>query len=160
MEIARFLRHSRFLCAVVLLSVLSACQSESLDGAWEKMKWKKTTYQQVVNEGSSMSYYLVPVEGGKFVFHCKNYSSIWMADHRFEQNGQVWHSYDRFDSQESQRDYHHYTDEWCDVTAQGDSLKVIFVPNHSFVRKVQIGVTAGDIFDTFSFVQASPLYTE
>lgn len=137
---------------------LTACNEHEneLDGKWPSMKWSHPKYETVKVDG--ISYYLVPVEGGDFGFRCKNYQCPWLTDHVFEANGYVWHS--SFESYHDDSNGHHYETEWCKIDAVDDSVKVHFDPNDGLVRKAEIGITAGDIFDSFKFLQATAYYTD
>lgn len=136
---------------------LAACDivTEPLDGDWEAMKWSHPKYETVKVEGHS--HYLVPAEGGSYGFRCTNYKP-WLTDHVFEVNGEIQHSYREKDHDESI--WHHYQNEWCRVDVADDSVKIQFAPNTGDVRKAVIGVTAGDIFDSFVFLQQSAVSTE
>ena len=123
------------------------------DGDWTPMEWSHLKYETVKVDGRS--YFFVPVEGGSYGFRCKNYKP-WLSDHVFEVNGEVLHSYLEY----KEPDWHHYENEWCRVEVVNDSVKVDFQPNDGGVRKARIGVTAGDIFDDFKFIQQSGIYTE
>lgn len=125
------------------------------DGKWEAMKWSHPKYETVKVEGTN--YFVVPVEGGSYGFRCKNYKP-WLADHMFEANGDVWHSYRDYEKNDDY--YNHYDNGWCRVDVNKDSVKVQFEPNTGFERKALIGVTAGDIFDRFYFLQGSAMLTE
>ncbi len=146
----------KIICLVFALLLLSACEFSRLDGDWDEMEWKKTSYQTIKDDyyGFSSMYYHVPAEGGTYVFHCKNYKGIWLNDCEFVQDGESSHSYDdREYYADGITDYNHYENKWCSVAAEGDSLKVVFQPNEEGVRKAMVTVTAGDIFDLFRFRQ-------
>jgi len=151
----------KLLFFVIALFTLSACEDNFLhekDGDWDEMKWEKTSYHTIREEGQKTTYYRVPAEGATFIFKCKNYKGIWLSDCAFEQNGKIWHSYETLDTGE-QIDFHHYQNDWCEVTAEENTLTITFFANTSTSRKASIGVTAGDIFDTFMFWQDTALYT-
>lgn len=144
----------------VLLAALAltACEDifESRDGDWTPMKWSHPKYETVKDGGST--YYWVPVEGGDFGFRCKNYTPWLSSDHTFQIGDVVWHSY--LESAVDTDPWHRYANSWCEVVAVEDSVKVHFEPNTGATRKASISVTAGDIFDGFSFMQASAPNTE
>lgn len=139
------------LAIFALLTICSCGDIIERDGDWPSMKWEKTDYR-VVKEGT-VKYYYVPAEGGTYTFRCTNYHGFWLADMFFEVEGKQWHSYEEV---RDEPDYEHYSNELIDVTAKRDGeLIVVFQPNTGSVRKVSVGVTAGDIFDTFHFVQSA-----
>lgn len=136
---------------------LAACEplTEPLDGDWEAMKWSHPKYKTVMMDG--YSYYFVPADGGSYSFRCKNYKP-WLTDHIFEVNGEIRHSY--MDVDHNERIWNYYQNDWCRVDVADDSVKIQFAPNTGNVRKAVIGVTAGDIFDCFEFLQQSAIHTE
>ena len=140
-----------------LFAMLTICSCDVIDddGRWERMKWEKTDYPTV--KVGNTEYINVPVEGGTYIFHCINYQGFWLSDMWFEKDGTQWHSYDEHhDDPDYERDFEHYFSEWIDVKAKRDGvLEVVFQPNTGAERKAGVGVTAGDIFDTFSFVQSA-----
>lgn len=124
------------------------------DGKWTPMKWEKTDYR-VVKENNE-TYYYVPAEGGTYTFVCKNYKGFWLADTFYLQDDNQKHWLDgRHDNPDGEYDWFHYANEWIDINTKDDNsmLKVVFQPNTGSVRKVFVGVTAGDIFYTFQFIQ-------
>lgn len=128
---------------------LTACEIIRQDGLWESMKWSHPKYETVKTDG--VSYYLVPVEGGNYGFRCKNYSKPWLSNHTFVADGSEWHSW----MEPHDFDMYHYENEWCKVDAADDSVKIHFEPNTGLERRATIRITAGDIFDSFSFLQQS-----
>lgn len=151
----------RIVCAAMLVCLtITACVPflfhEACDGLWEPMEWSHPRYETVKMDGEK--YYLVPVEGGSFGFRCKNYRGPWLGTHKFIVRGETTYSYQ--DEDRAEDSFSHYENDWCRVTAEGDSIKVWFDANKSTVRRAIIGVTAGDIFDEFKFLQGSELYTE
>lgn len=119
------------------------------------MKWEKTDYR-VIKEGN-VSFYHVPSEGGTYTFTCKNYKGFWLADTWFEQDGRKWFFWEEMMQQPGfERDWKHYGNDWIEITVnEGGVLEVVFQPNTGTTRKADVGVTAGDIFDTFHFVQSA-----
>jgi len=160
----------RLFFILLVTTALASCDNGVLnekDGDWDPMQWKANTYQLTTDSETGGKAYSVPAEGCTFVFHCRNYKGIWMSTHRFEHNGEVWYSYEDKHRNGSHGDDHHgenlgdddeychYRGEWCDIQAQGDSLCVCFSANGEYVRKTSVCVTAGDIFDTFQFIQTA-----
>lgn len=140
-----------------LFALLTICSCDVIDddGRWERMKWEKTNYPTV--KVGKTEFISVPAEGGTYIFHCINYQGFWLSDMWFEKDGTQWYSYEeQHDDPDYKRDFEHYFSEWIDVKAnRGGELKVVFQPNTGSERKAGVGVTAGDIFDTISFIQHS-----
>ena len=128
----------------------SACDDwEMRDGDWERMKWSHPSYATIKVDG--VTYYDVPAVGGSFAFRCKNYKRPWLTNHTFVTSDYTWNS--SLESYHDDSEGHYYNHEWCEVKAVSDTLKVLFRPNTGKVRQATIGVTAGDIFDSFRFWQ-------
>ncbi|MBQ3364808.1 MAG: hypothetical protein IJG42_12760 [Muribaculaceae bacterium] len=127
------------LLAIVLLGV-SSCGSDEPDGKWEKMKW-----HNVANLMNQQGVYLIPEEGGTFVFQCRNYSNPWITSVTVDG---VSISIDNSSNKE-------YNGEWCTVKFEGSNLSITAQPLPASVerRNLDIRVTAGDIFDTLPFAQ-------
>jgi len=150
----------KILFLFIALFALSACEDNFLqkkDGDWDEMKWEKANYQMFREEGQEITYYRVPAEDATFIFRCKNYKRIWLSDCIFEQDGKVWHSYETPNEEE---DFFHYKNEWCEVTAEDNTVTITFLANTTSSRKASISATAGDIFDSFLFWQDTALYTK
>lgn len=141
------------LAAMIVAMTLTACIEP--DGKWDPMKWSHPKYETTKVDGTS--YYMVPVEGGRYGFRCMNYVP-WLSAPQFEVDGEQIHAWQ---DTEMEDDYwHHYHNEWCRVDAVKDSVIVTFSANSGRARKAFVEVTAGDIFDRFRFIQRSALYTE
>lgn len=121
------------LIASILITIITSwisCRSDIL-GKWEPMKW---------NEGIVKKQPIqVAAEGQSFIFTCKNYDSFRLAG--VQENGK-----DILVSDDN-------ADYWTNVLIEKNSIKITFKPNYSKERAIQISVTAGDIFDHFSFIQ-------
>ncbi len=126
-----------FICT--LFSLLS-CESSTPDGLWDPMRWK--TSVQINKDRNKCKYINVPAEGGTYVFHCKNYSDFWISD--IGVNGRdVFNHMDDFKTCKG---------DWGSVECKSNILTVIISPK--YIEKsdtIIVGVTAGDIFDSFLF---------
>lgn len=124
------------------------------DGLWTPMKWEKTSYETI--KDNNISYYYVPREGASFVFVCKNYHP-WISDIATEISGEVTHSYD---DPAFQEDPFEYSNGWLYVQVAKDTVNVRITANDTFVKRINLGLTAGDIFDDIQFLQATSLFAE
>jgi len=120
--------------------LLASCSFSKLDGDWDDMEWKEEVEVQKINGA-----YMVPPSGTSLSFTCRNYKSPWFADatvdgaHIGEQEEIDKISTDSFHAQ-----------------LQGNRLSIVFEPYEGFhSRTITITVTAGDIFYTFKFIQAT-----
>lgn len=138
-----------------MLTICSCGDDIEKDGDWSQMKWVKTDYP-TVKDGES-EYVSVPKEGGTYVFLCTNYMGFWLSNSWFEVDGKVKYMYeDAFDNPDYEPDPHHYSNEWIDIKAKdGGVLEVVFQPNTGSERKAGVGVTAGNIFHSFEFIQSA-----
>ena len=132
---------SLILLSFTLLSVTS-CGDEP-DGNWEKMKWNN-----VDNLAKDNNFYVIPDNGGTFTFECKNYIP-WLSGKII-----INTEYQDMFSQENWN-WKEYKNDWFEVKIV--DKKVIFtfdeIEDSMTGRTVEVGVTAGDIFDTFIFQQ-------
>lgn len=132
MKIREFFR--MLFIAFLAVAGLTACSNE--DGDWESMKWKTDVKME---KGHSIS---VPVKGGSYLFTCRNYGCIWFSD--LQENG----DYIVLD------DFYQIRGKWVTADVDNNVLTVTISPNDSGKqRTVLIGVSAGDIFDSFTFNQ-------
>lgn len=148
--------------AVVLIALcISGCSNESIDGDWDPMEWQKVVTEKVKVNG--VSCYHIPARGGICQFKCKNYGSFWISHVRILASPS-WNEKGDYISPEtvdgSEKAYRNISVEGLTVSIEGNTMNVKFDENQSFAKYVEVVVTAGDIFDTFRFVQDSPLYTE
>ncbi len=122
---------------------LASCSSDEPDGKWDSMVWKAEVPVQITDR-----VYNVSETGAELVFSCKNYSSPWISD--AESRGEHY-----FPSHEV-NDYHTVSADWFKAEINGNKLTVVFNSNATTEeRPLQLTVTAGDIFYTFSFKQNS-----
>ena len=138
------------LCAMMVIAIgFVSCSHEAKDGDWETMKWKKVVPEVVKIDGKTC--YSVPMEGGTYTFICKNYSGFWLAD--ILDNDEVV-------TRDLINDHLRYESGWVNVKVEGNVMTVTFAHNDSHARKLEVCVTAGDIFDSFRFIQQSPFRNE
>ena len=124
-----------------ILFSLASCESTLPDGLWDPMKWK--TSVKVQKDKNKNKYINVPTEGGTYVFHCKNYSNFWISGidikgkEVFDQNSD---------------DFKTCKGDWGSVECKSNILTVIVSPkSKEDCDTIKVGVTAGDIFDSFVF---------
>lgn len=121
----------------VIVTGLAACSDD--DGDWEPMKWKT---EVKMGKEHSIS---VPVEGGTYRFTCTNYGRFWFSS-IYEEGRYVEPGF---------YDVERIVGEWSWAEVKENVMTVIISPNDTGnQRSVEIGTTAGDIFDSFTFNQA------
>jgi len=135
--------------AIVAVLSLSSCEKEALDGDWEKMKWEKTSYTTEKYEGHT--YYRVPKEGGTFTFKCKNYSAFWLCNLLEVVPGYGTNKETYYLANEA--DPHKLECGVATVHVENATVTITIAPTDSSLRTIHLSVTAGDIFDDFSFIQ-------
>lgn len=143
------MRTKQFILSILALGMaglLAACSDE--DGKWDSMKWK--TGVKTVKDAKG-SYVSVPKEGGTYTFTSKNYPGFWFSDAMESQDGQIQSYYP-----DKGNTYYHMTTSWAQMDREGKDLIVRIQPNTGTSgRTLTVSVTAGDIFDSFRFVQSS-----
>ena len=133
----------------ILLSIavmpLVSCSDE--DGDWEEMKWTTSVKK---DKGGVIS---VGSEGGTFEFKCKNYSP-WMTSVKQKEDGQQEQTF-YVEGDDGYRDQNLYIEAtWLTAKFTGHTLTVTILPTTSQnQRTMTVNVTAGDIFDSFTFCQ-------
>ncbi len=123
------------------------CSCSDDDGDWDPMKWK--TSVQTGKDG----VIAVESDGGTFEFQCKNYSP-WMSSVKIQETGKAEQTFYPSDDGRyaDQNLYIDATGVWA--RCQGNTLKVTISPSTSQnVRTLTVNVTAGDVFDSFTFRQ-------
>lgn len=127
-----------YLLPLLILPILVFVSCESRDGDWEAMKWEtdvKMDKEKVIT---------VPVNGGTYVFKCKNYGSFWLSavledDKDISIDNQKWEN---------------AIGEWSSIKIEKNVMTVIVSPNDSNHNRIlKVTPTAGDIFSYFSFNQ-------
>lgn len=121
------------LLALLAVAGLAACTDD--DGDWPPMKWKTNVKMEKEHVIS------VPAEGATYQFTCKNYN-FWLVT--LKEDEEVIYTND---------DTHQIHGEWVTVDVENKVMTVKVSPNSSKQRTAVIGVTAGDIFDSFTFNQ-------
>jgi len=102
------------------------------------------------------TYYNVPIEGGEYVFRCKNYKPWLSSLHLYKYDNLMNVKDDQHIIGADVKNSSSYSNDWCSVLSKDGSLIVTFQKNDSLSRGLGIDVTAGDIFGYFTFIQESP----
>ena len=127
--------------ALMVLTVLAACDFVEKDGDWDPMVWTVDNSDEktdIVHE--------IPAEGGTISFTCKNYSSPWIVIAADEEK-------QYFPPRENDN-YRIIVTDWFKVDMEGNKLQVTCKANTTEKeRPLRLAVTAGDIFYTFGFKQ-------
>ena len=121
---------------VVAIAGLASCTKDAPEGEWSKMKWKAPN--GLVKENST---YIIPAEGGEYTFECTNYSRVWLS--AIHDRGEiVYPVYPQLDDDDF-------------VNCDRNHVIINFEPLEQDIdsRVLSVGVTAGDIFDSLSFMQ-------
>ena len=129
---------------VIALMGVASCGDEP-DGKWEKMKW--TNVDNLMN---MQGIYLIPEEGGVYLFQCRNYDHPWIISVTVDG---VEYVIDGASNRE-------YNGEWCTVKFDGSKMYITADPLPESVpaRTINVHVTAGDIFDVLAFAQRRGAY--
>ena len=127
--------------ALMVLTVLAACDVIEKDGDWDPMVWTIDNSDEktdIIHE--------IPAEGGTISFTCKNYSSPWIVIAADEEK-------QYFPPRENDN-YRIIVTDWFKADMVGNKLQVTFEANTTEKeRPLRLLVTAGDIFYTFGFKQ-------
>lgn len=136
---------------LALFSVLVLLSCSEKDGDWDPMKWEKTSYTSTKIEGKK--YIEIPQEGGICTFTCKNYNGFWLSGINITTSGYGFTIEKNYvDGTMINWDSHHISTDGCTIDIEGKTMTVKF--DYTDARKTfKIGVSAGDAFDTFYFVQ-------
>lgn len=138
--------------AIVAMITLSSCgkDKEEPTGVWEKMQWEQVSYTTVKYDGAS--YYKVPKEGGTYTFRCMNYPGFWLSNVLVVDLGDG-----------SNKKTYYYPQEDDPKKLECAAAKVIVADQQVTItiaplsecssRIISLSVTAGNIFDDFSFIQ-------
>lgn len=146
MKRKRIIIVAAFCCIVAMLA---SCIND--DYSLSPMKW--TGY------GASVPNISVGPEGGSFDFNCRNYNSIWftyIAERRDSlfgmYNDSIVYTYPEQGNNES--NYTHIADSCVEATCANSDVHITVKPNTTGKKRyIEVGVTAGDIFDGFEFTQ-------
>lgn len=125
---------------------LGACSKD--DGDWTPMRWKTSVVKE--KDGKIA----VPTQGGSYVFVCTNYNKPWMSNLKEIIDGKETYYNIRWDDNLDSN--HSITSPWLTAQWNANTLTVTVEPNETGKeREMDVTVTAGDIFYTFTFKQAA-----
>ena len=128
----------KILLLIIFATTFVACESEEKDGDWEAMKWE--TNVSNINKNKIE----VPNEGGVYVIKCTNYKSFWI--YALSESGE---------SLPIDNDDENIEREWYSIKINdGNTMTVSILSNSSDDnRTLEIGIQAGNAFDSFLFEQ-------
>ena len=107
-------------------------------------------WQAEVETNWQNSAFVIDANGGEFVASCRNYSKPWFM-YAFTGGEYINPRYEN-----ENPDLYTITAEWFKAEIKGNILTVTFDSNQTNeVRPLELTVTAGDIFYTFSFRQSA-----
>lgn len=132
--------------SVVFISLLTSIMlfsCESKDGDWDPMIWESN---DVSNVNKNQNNIEVPQAGISYVFTCKNYKYFWIYA--------IWENGKQIGDEQQFIDSQRYEDSCMSIRIEENRMNVTVFPNEERqIRNISIGVTAGDIFDSFDFKQ-------
>ena len=131
----------KILLLIIFATTFVACESEEKDGDWEAMKWE--TNVSNINKNKIE----VPNEGGVYVIKCtnyKNYKSFWI--YALSESGESLPI--SYEDKKIER-------EWYSIKIDDGSIMTVSILSNSSDdnRTLEIGIQAGDVFDSFLFEQ-------
>ncbi|WP_196071489.1 hypothetical protein [Butyricimonas paravirosa] len=128
----------KILLLIIFATTFVACESEEKDGDWEAMKWE--TNVSNINKNKIE----VPNEGGVYVIKCTNYKSFWI--YALSESGESL----PIDNEDEKIER-----EWYSIKINdGNTMTVSILSNSSDDnRTLEIGIQAGNAFDSFLFEQ-------
>ncbi len=128
----------KILLLIIFATTFVACESEEKDGDWEAMKWE--TNVSNINKNKIE----VPNEGGVYVIKCTNYKSFWI--NALSESGESL----PIDNEDEKIER-----EWYFIKINdGNTMTVSILSNSSDDnRTLEIGIQAGNAFDSFLFEQ-------
>ena len=128
----------KILLLIIFATTFVACESEEKDGDWEAMKWE--TNVSNINKNKIE----VPNEGGVYVIKCTNYKSFWI--NALSESGESLSI--SYEDEKIER-------EWYSIKINdGNTMTVSILSNSSDDnRTLEIGIQAGNAFDSFLFEQ-------
>lgn len=126
----------KILLLIIFATTFVACESK--DGDWEAMKWE--TNVSNINKNKIE----VPNEGGVYVIKCTNYKSFWI--NALSESGESL----PIDNEDEKIER-----EWYSIKINdGNTMTVSILSNSSDDnRTLEIGIQAGNAFDSFLFEQ-------
>ena len=128
----------KILLLIIFATTFVACESEEKDGDWEAMKWE--TNVSNINKNKIE----LPNEGGVYVIKCTNYKSFWI--YALSESGESL----PIDNEDEKIER-----EWYSIKINdGNTMTVSILSNSSDDnRTLEIGIQAGNAFDSFLFEQ-------
>lgn len=137
------------------MGLFSACSNvnRGLDGDWPPMKWKTEVKTSKDKEGH---YIDVPKEGGTYTFKSINYGeTFWLSQAEEIQEGRSNIYYAGQSNSVNRTSWYTLETKWSNIKRGDSNLVVVIQPNKGAERTLNVGVTAGDVFDSFSFRQVA-----
>ena len=123
---------------VSMLCVLTSCNLADDDGVWDPMELRAST------EMDASRNIKVPSTGATIQVTCTNYQTFWMES--VLENG----------NKISQKKLDELSGSWFKLKIKGNMLTAEIYPNNSGkARQLDVGISAGDIFDGVKFYQES-----
>ena len=127
-------------CLFAMLAFVS-CSDD--DGDWTPMKWKTDAKMDKSHRID------VPSDGGTYSFECTNYGGTWIEELDETVNRQCTVYY-----RDDDNDAYHFAGKYSEAKFEDNKFTVVIAPNNdSSERKIEVKVSAGDIFDSFTFNQ-------
>lgn len=107
------------------------------------MIWKSNDVSNINKNKSNIE---ISQAGKSYVFTCENYKYFWV--YAIRENGKQMGDDQQF------IDCQKYEDSCISISIEGNRMNVTVFPNEGHqIRNISIGVTAGDISDSFIFEQ-------
>lgn len=127
---------------LLLITSVMLFSCEGKDGDWDPMIWESNDVS-TINKNKNIE---VPQVGITYVFTCKNYKNFWV--YAIQENGKQIGETQLF------IDCKKYEDNNISISIEKNKMNITVFPNEGHqIRDISIGVTAGDIFDSFDFKQ-------
>lgn len=128
---------------LLLMTSLVLFSCEGKDGDWDPMIWKSNDVSNINKNKSNIE---ISQAGKSYVFTCENYKYFWV--YAIRENGKQMGDGQQF------IDCQKYEDSCISISIEGNRMNVTVFPNEGHqIRNISIGVTAGDISDSFIFEQ-------
>lgn len=147
---------------VFMLAICACGHDDEPLGLWDPMEWTEPEGLTKLKE----HVYLVPETGGTYTLTCRNYSEPWMShaefgdsiigpDYRYSPGETVQPD----DYNPDDIDWHRLASSWFDAHFDKADLIITVAPLPDTIneRVFELVVTAGDIFDHFTFKQSKAL---
>jgi hypothetical protein len=132
-----------FILLALLPVILPSCGDDVM-GDWDPMEWKSENNKKV-----SARTFDVSAAGQTVTYYCKNYDGFWLSSVTLDGTVEGRISDEDFDAK-------NVSSVWGSAVVDGNKLTVTIKPNTTgAAREVSLSVTAGDIFDNFTFEQAA-----